>query len=49
MVSEGLLLELSQLFKEEFSIELSKEDTRDLADFLLSYFSLLLGIGESHE
>ncbi len=49
MVSEGLLLELKQLFIEEFKIELSKEEARDLADFLLSYFSLLLGIGEGCE
>ena len=49
MLSESLLLALTQLFKEEFSIELTKEDTKDLADFLLSYFSLLLGIGEGHE
>ena len=49
MLSDGLLLELKQLFKEEFKMELSVADTKELADFLLSYFSLLLDVGEGYE
>lgn len=46
MISAQLLLELQQIFKEEFNIHLSMEDTKNVGELLLTYFKTLTQIEE---
>lgn len=41
IVSPELIEELKIIVREEYGIHLSKQDTQELADFLVGYFSLL--------
>lgn len=46
MVSEALLSELKQIFLENYKMQLSDSDVKELANFLLNYFGLLTGVQE---
>ena len=44
MVSNGLLLELNKILSEKFNIHLNDNELRSFAEFLIIYFSQMLGV-----
>ena len=45
-ISTPLIQELQQIFKDEFNIHLSMEDTKKMGEMLLTYFKTLTQIEE---
>ncbi len=49
MISNDLIKELQNIIKEDYGIILSQQKTQSLAEFLIDYFTLLVGINKDED